>query len=221
MKICVNLRNLRKELRFLDLTEKIMKLLGTNTSPYVRKVRLVLLEKNIPHTYLVDAPREPGSQVAKANPLGRIPALILDDGTCVFDSPVIAEYADTLNDTPILIPRTDALARMRVKRWEALADGIMDSAVAVRNEALRPAVKQEPNNLTLHNNAITRALAYASELLGKNEWCEGKAITLADLALASALVYLDLRQADRDWRGAHPNLAAWFARIGARDSMRA
>lgn len=198
-----------------------MKLLGTNTSPYVRKVRLVLLEKNIPHTYLVDAPREPGSQVAKANPLGRIPALILDDGTCVFDSPVIAEYADTLNDTPILIPRSDALARMRVKRWEALADGIMDSAVAVRTESLRPAEKQEPNNITLHNNAITRALAYASDLLGQHEWCEGAAITLGDMALASALVYLDLRQADRDWRGAHPNLAAWFARVSARESMRA
>ena len=116
-----------------------MKLLGTNTSPYVRKARLVLLEKNIPHEYLVDPPREPGSQVARVNPLGRIPALILDDETCVFDSPVIAEYADTLNDTPVLIPRTNALARMRVKRWEALADGIMDSAVAVRTESVRPA----------------------------------------------------------------------------------
>jgi glutathione S-transferase len=111
-----------------------MKLLGTNTSPYVHKVRLVLLEKNIPHIYLVDPPREPGSQVARVNPLGRIPALILDDETCVFDSPVIAEYVDTLNDTPALIPRTSALARMRVKRWEALADGIMDSAVAVRTD---------------------------------------------------------------------------------------
>lgn len=198
-----------------------MKLLGTNTSPYVRKVRLVLLEKNIAHTYLVDAPREPGSQVARANPLGRIPALILDDGNCVFDSPVIAEYADTLNDSPILIPRNDALARMRVKRWEALADGIMDSAVVVRTESMRPADKQEANNINVHNNAITRALAYASDLLGQQEWCEGKAITLADLALASTLVYLDLRQADRDWRGAHPNLAAWFARVSARESVRA
>ena len=94
-----------------------MKLLGTGTSPYVRKARLVLLEKNIPHDYVVDPPRGPGSHVAQMNPLGRIPALILDDGTCVFDSPVIAEYADTLNDTPILIPRDNALARMRVKRW--------------------------------------------------------------------------------------------------------
>jgi glutathione S-transferase len=197
-----------------------MKLLGTNTSPYVRKVRLVLLEKNIPHIYLVDPPREPGSQVARVNPLGRIPALILDDETCVFDSPVIAEYVDTLNDTPALIPRTDALARMRVKRWEALADGIMDSAVVVRTERIRPADKQEADNISRHNDAISRALAYAAEQLGQKQWCEGASITLADLALVSALIYMDLRQPERDWRKSHPDLAAWFARISARASVR-
>ena len=198
-----------------------MKLLGTNTSPYVRKARLVLLEKNIAHTYLIDPPREPGSQVARANPLGRIPALILDDETCVFDSPVIAEYADTLNDNPVLIPRTDALARMRVKRWEALADGIMDSAVVVRTESVRPAEKQEAGNITRHNAAITRTLEFISAQLGKRTWCEGTAITLADLALASALIYLDLRQPERDWRATHPDLAAWFRRISERPSVRA
>ncbi len=198
-----------------------MKLLGSNTSPYVRKVRLVLLEKNIGHIYLVDPPREPGSQVSRVNPLGRIPALILDDETCVFDSPVIAEYLDTLNESPVLIPRTNALARMRVKRWEALADGIMDSAVSVRTESIRPADKQEANNISLHNNAITRALSYAAEQLGPKEWCESQSITLADLALASALIYLDLRQPERDWRRAHSNLAAWYARISERTSVRA
>ena len=197
-----------------------MKLLGTDTSPYVRKARLVMLEKEIAHTYLIDPPREPGSQVARANPLGRIPALILDDETCVFDSPVIAEYADSLNDTPILIPRTDALARMRVKRWEALADGIMDSAVVVRTESIRPAEKQESGNITRHNDAITRALAFISAQLGQSTWCEGTAITLADLALVSALIYLDLRQPERNWRGAHHNLAAWFSRISERASVR-
>ncbi len=197
-----------------------MKLLGTNTSPYVRKVRLVLLEKNIPHDYVIDPPREPGSLVARANPLGRIPALILDDETCVFDSPVIAEYADSLNDTPVLISRNDARARMRVKRWEALADGIMDSAVAVRTESMRPAEKQEVDNIARNNHAITRALAYVADQLGAGGWCEGASITLADLALASALVYLDLRQAERGWRGAHTNLAAWFSRMGGRASVR-
>jgi glutathione S-transferase len=197
-----------------------MKLLGTHTSPYVRKVRLVLLEKNISHDYLVDTPREPGSQVVRANPLGRIPSLILDDETCVYDSPVIAEYADSLNDTPILIPRNDAQARMRVKRWEALADGIMDSAVVVRTESIRPADKQESSNIIRHNDAVTRALVFAADQLGQREWCEGSSITLADLALVSALIYLDLRQPERDWRGAHPNLTTWFARISGRAYVR-
>lgn len=197
-----------------------MKLLGTQTSPYVRKARLVLLEKNIPHTYIIDPPNEPNSQVARVNPLGRIPALIIDSETCVFDSTVIAEYADTLNDTPVLIPRNNALARMRVRRWEALADGIMDSAVVVRMESMRPPDKQDANTINLHNGSITRALAYAAGQLGEREWCEGNAITLADLALVSALIYLDLRQSERDWRGAHPSLAAWFVRMSARASVK-
>ena len=198
-----------------------MKLLGTNTSPYVRKVRLMLLEKNIPHDYSIAPPRDPGGQVARVNPLGRIPALILDDETCVFDSPVIAEYVDTLNDNPVLIPRLDVLARMRVKRWEALADGIMDSAVAVRTESMRPADKQEADNIVRHNEAISRTLTYAADQLGEREWCEGTTITLADLALISALIYLDLRQPERDWRKLHANLAAWFARISERASVHA
>ena len=197
-----------------------MKLLGTNTSPYVRKARLVLLEKNIPHTYIIDPPSEPGSQVSRVNPLGRIPALILDNETCVFDSTVIVEYVDTLNDTPILIPRDNALERMCVRRWEALADGIMDSAVVVRMENIRPPDKQDANTISVHNTAITRALAFAAGQLDEREWCEGNAITLADLALTSALIYLDLRQADRDWRTTYPNLAIWFARMSERPSVR-
>src|SRR5512135_825870 len=134
-----------------------MRLIGSNTSPYVRKARLVLLEKRIPHTYVLDPPSEPNSQVTRFNPLGRIPALILDDGTCVFDSPVIADYADTLNDTPILIPRHDALARM---------------------ERIRPAEKQEPANIDLHNGAITRAVEHFAGQLGHSGWCEGNSLTL-------------------------------------------
>ena len=196
-----------------------MKLLGTQTSPYVRKARLVLLEKNIAHEYVIDPPSEPGSLVARVNPLGRIPALILDDGFCVFDSSVIADYADTLNDSPILIPRDDVLARLRVKRWEALADGIMDSAIVVRNEVLRPADQQSAALLDLHNTAVSHALEYVSGLLGERLWCEGDNITLADLALVSALNYLDLRQAERDWRTKHANLATWFDRISQRASV--
>ncbi len=196
-----------------------MKLLGSNTSPYVRKARLVLLEKSIPHEYVVDPPGEPNSLVLKVNPLGRIPALILDDGFCVFDSAVIAEYVDSLSESQVLIPRNDANARLRVKRWEALADGMMDSAIMVRIEGLRPPEKQDAALLVLHNTAISKALFFASELLGTQTWCEGDAITLADLALVSALLYLDLRQAERDWRGSHKNLLTWFERASARRSV--
>lgn len=198
-----------------------MKLLGSSTSPYARKVRLVLLEKNIPHEYVNDPPSDPGSLALRVNPLGRIPALILDDGFCVFDSPVITDYADTLNDAPILIPRNAPAARLRVKRWEALADGIMDSAVVVRTESVRPPEKQQAATLELHNTAITKALEFAAQLLGTRSWCEGEGLTLADLALLSALMYLDLRQAERDWRGTHPNLATWFKQISARPSVQA
>ena len=164
-----------------------MRLLGTDTSPYTRKVRLVLAEKGIPCSYEAAPPREPGSPVPQANPLGRVPTLILDDGTAVYDSPVICEYLDALNDRPVLIPRGDPAARMRVRRWEALADGIMDSAVAMRGESLRPPDKQDPVILALHGGAIGRALAHAAREIGGRPWCEGEALSLGDLALVSAL----------------------------------
>jgi glutathione S-transferase len=198
-----------------------MKLLGSTTSPYARKARLVLLEKGLPHEFVVSPPREPGSEVPRRNPLGRIPTLVLDDGTCVFDSPVICEYADALDDTTVLIPRGDPVARMRVRRWEALADGILDSAVAVRIESLRPEGQRDPATLALHGNAISRALEHAAAELGARTWCEGSALSLADLALVSALLYLDLRQPERDWRRAHPALAAFAARMVARESVKA
>ncbi len=197
-----------------------MKLFGTLTSPYTRKARLVLLEKQIPHQFVAEGPNDPGNEIAALNPLGRIPALVLDDETCIFDSVVISEYLDTLNDTPILIPRNDALARMRVRRWEALADGIMDSAVVVRGERVRAPEQQSDAVMELHNDNITRTLAYAAQQLGAQPWCEGGSLSLADLALASALLYLDLRQPERDWRAAHPALAAWFARMEVRSSVR-
>ena len=198
-----------------------MKLFGSTTSPYTRKARLVLLEKALPHEFVVSPPREPGSEVPKLNPLARVPTLLLDDGTSVFDSPVICEYADSLNDTPILIPRADPQARMRVKRWEALADGICDAAITVRIDSLRPAEHRDPAVPALHGTAISRALEHAAARLAGATWCEGGALSLADLALTSALLYLDLRQPERDWRREHPALAAFAARLCARPGVKA
>jgi glutathione S-transferase len=95
----------------------------------------------------------------------------------------------------------------------------MDSAIMVRIESLRPAEKQDATLIAMHNAAISNALSFASQSLGAQTWCEGEAITLADLALVSALLYLDLRQAERDWRGSHKNLLTWFERVSARHSV--
>lgn len=197
-----------------------MRLLGTNTSPYTRKVRLLVLEKALPVTYVVDPPREPGSQVPVTNPLGRIPTLLLDDGSAVYDSPVICEYLDSLHDSPALLPRSSASARMRVRRWEALADGIMDSAVVVRLESLRLPERQDPATVALHQAAVGRALDHAARMLAGRAWCEGDSLSLGDLALVTALGYLDLRQPGRDWRAQHPALAAWAAPMMERASYR-
>lgn len=196
-----------------------MKLLGSPASPYARKARLVLLEKNIPHDYQVDAPREAGSVASKTNPLARIPVLILDDGSCLFDSPVIAEYADSLNDSPVLIPRHDPLMRARVKCLEALADGVMDAAVAIRIESLRPDGHQDAAALTRHRTAISRSLSVAADSLGRGQFLFGTALSLADLALVSALLYVDFRLPETGWRDHHPTLQAWFERMQARSAV--
>jgi len=159
--------------------------------------------------------------VPALNPLARIPCLVLDDGDVVYDSAVICEYLDGLNDTPVLIPRGDGAARMRVRRWEALADGIMDSALVVRGESLRPPERQDGAVFNLHGGIIGRALAHAARRLEAAPFLEGAALSLGELALVSALLYLDLRQPERDWRSAHPALRDWAAKMGERASVRA
>src|SRR4051812_19840802 len=110
-----------------------MKLIGTLSSPFVRKVRVILSYKNIHCEMVVDAPSQPGSRVTESNPLGKIPVLITDDGLPVYDSTVIAEYLDTIAPTPPLLPPV-GLERIAVKRWESLADGLLDAAVAIVTE---------------------------------------------------------------------------------------
>ena len=200
----------------------MMKLLGSAASPYTRKARLVLLEKGIDHDYEIDFPRNEGSPSARFNPLARIPVLILDDGSCLFDSPVIAEYADSLNDTPILIPRHDPLLRAQVKCGEALADGIMDAAVALRLDSLRPEERQDHEAAARNRAAVARSLAFAVEMLGKNKsfLCWDR-LSLADYALVSALIYLDLRMAELGWRESYPTLNTWFEQIHSRPAVQA
>lgn len=195
-----------------------MKLFGTHTSPYARKVRIVLAEKKIDYDLVIDAPRAPDSAVPVHNPLGRIPVLVLDDGTPVFDSPVIVEYLDNVTPNNKLMPQPNR-ERMEVKRWEALADGLLDSAVAIRNESLRKAKEQNVEWIALHNQAITRTLAFMADELGDLAYCMGTHFGLADIAVGSALGYLDFRFPDIAWREAHPNLSRLYEKLEQRPSF--
>lgn len=195
-----------------------MKLLGSFTSPYVRKVRIVLAEKKIDCEFVIDNGGPDGLGLAAHNPLGRIPVLLLDDGSSLFDSRVIVEYLDNLTPNNRLIP-SSGRERTLSKRWEALCDGICDAAVASIMEGRRAAGQQSHELIERQHKVIGFALKECANDLGEQPWCFGTAITLADIALGTALGYLKLRFPDIDWRTPNPNLARHFDKLMQRASF--
>ena len=195
-----------------------MKLIGSHTSPFVRKVRIVLAEKKIEYDFVIDSPWLEGSKVPNINPLGKIPALVLDDDTPLFDSRVIVEYIDSVTPNNKLIP-APSRERTEVKRWEALADGICDAAAAVFLEAKRPPAQQSADWIARQRSKITRGLEFMAEELGEKPFCMGTHLSLADIAVGAALGYLCFRFADIDWQTAHPNLGRLYAKLMQRPSL--
>jgi glutathione S-transferase len=196
-----------------------MKLLTSLTSPYGRKVRVVLLEKKIPFQLQVENPWLPDNTVADFNPLGKVPVLVLEDGVCVFDSRVIVEYLDHLTPVAHLIPG-EVKSRLAVRGIEALADGIIDAAVAVYLERKRPLEQQSADWMMLQEKTLFRGLEALSEALGEKPWFLGNAMTLADIASGCALAYLNLRFPEINWRDAHPNLARLADKLAERSSFK-
>ncbi len=180
-------------------------LFGSPASPFVRKVRIALALKNLHFEFTVDAPSQPGSRVPQINPLGKIPVLIATDGDAIYDSSVILDYLEAIAPEPALMP-TAPLERVRVKRWEALGDGILDAAVAIVTERRRDPKEQSLAWIDKQRGKIERALVTASEQLGQRQWCFGSTPTLADIVLGVALDYLDFRLPEIVWHGQHPNL---------------
>src|SRR5687767_6743179 len=122
-----------------------MKLIGSPTSPYVRKVRIVLAEKRIEYEFQVDMPFSVDTQVPQYNPLGKVPVLVMDDGTALFDSRVIVDYLDTTTPVTRLIPEANR-QKIQVKRWEALADGLCDAAALIVLEKRRSNEAQQSSD---------------------------------------------------------------------------
>src|SRR5512146_826307 len=198
---------------------EIMKLIGTPTSPYTRKTRVVLAEKRIEYEFVIDAPGDAASQVPAFNPLGKVPVLVLDDDTTIFDSRVIAEYLDNASPVGKLIPE-DTRHRIQVKRWEALADGCTDATVAVVAEKRRSADRQSAGWIARQQVKIERALRQMSDELGTRSWCSGEHYNLSDIAVGCCLGYLDLRLPEIQWRKIHPNLGRLSEKLDRRTSFR-
>jgi glutathione S-transferase len=192
-----------------------MKLIGSLTSPYVRKVRIVLAEKRIGYDFEVDSPWNASSHVPNHNPLGKIPVLILDDGSSLFDSRVIVEYLDSVNPVSRLIPEPSR-QRIMVKRWEALADGICDAAAVVFLERKRPDTEQSAEWISRQLTKVTQGLEAAARELDDKKWCDGNTYTLADIALGCTLGYLAFRFSEIEWRNTSPNLAELSGRLEKR-----
>ena len=181
-----------------------MKLVGSFTSPFVRKVRIVLAEKRIVYDFDVDIPWESDTRVAEHNPLGKVPILIMDDGTTLYDSRVIVDYLDSANPVSRLMPEFNR-ERSMVKRWEALADGISDAATTIFLERKRPESLQSTEWLSRQQKKAMLGLEVAARDLGDKKWCEGNVYTLADVALGCTLGYLSFRFPEMKWR-MFPNL---------------
>jgi glutathione S-transferase len=195
-----------------------MKLIASLTSPYARKVRIVLAEKKIECQLLEAAPWAAVNPVVEFNPLGKVPVLVLDDGTHLFDSRVIVEYLDTVSPVGRLIPEPSR-QRIAVKRWEALADGISDAAVAIVLEGRRPAPQQSGEWLDRQRDKVARGVRELAQELGERPWCNGEAYSLADIATGCALGYLDFRHPDILWRAEHPNLARLAEKLAKRPAF--
>ena len=196
-----------------------MKLLGAGGSPYARKVRIVAEEKRIPYDSVAASPSDPASGVQAANPLGKIPVLVCDDGSAVYDSPVIVEYLDGLGTGTKLIPEAFA-DRIQVKRWEALGDGIADATIEIVHDQRLPAAEQRGEPLyAKQKKKIDAGLATMEKDLGSRQFCHGTSFTLADIACGVALGYLDQALPKFDWRKTHPGLRQLAERLAAREAF--
>ncbi|MDR2154918.1 MAG: glutathione S-transferase N-terminal domain-containing protein [Burkholderiaceae bacterium] len=186
-----------------------MRLIGTLTSPYVRKVRVVMAEKKLEYQFAPESVWADDTTIAASNPLGKVPCLVVDGQDAIFDSRVIVEYLDTLVPVGKLIPPSGR-QRVEVKTWEALADGLLDAAVLAYLERTwrgRDDSQRSQAWIARQMDKTDHALAAMSRGLGDKTWCaQGAHMTLADIAVGCALSWLDFRFPALNWRERHTNL---------------
>ena len=198
-----------------------MKLIGAVTSPYVRKVRIVMAEKKLEYQLVLEDVWAADTTIVQSNPLGKVPCLVMEGGEALFDSRVIVEYLDTLSPVGKLIPPSGR-ERTEVKTWEALADGLLDAAIAARLEAHWAGRSDSERSQTWIDRQLGKvhdSLAAMSQGLDDKPFCAGTHMSLADIAVGCALGYLDFRFPHINWRGDHPNLERLHDKLIQRQSF--
>ena len=198
-----------------------MKLIGAITSPYVRKVRVVMAEKKLDYHFVTEDVWSPGTQIAESNPLGKVPCLVMEGGEAVFDSRVIVEYLDTLSPVGKLIPQSGR-ERAEVKTWEALADGLLDAAILARLEATWAGRADSERSQAWVDRQMAKihgSLKSMGQGLGEKPFCSGIHLALSDIAVGCALGYLDFRFPQIAWRDDYPNLHKLYDKLMLRQSF--
>ncbi|MDD2881293.1 MAG: glutathione S-transferase N-terminal domain-containing protein [Rhodoferax sp.] len=198
-----------------------MKLIGSNSSPYVRKVRVVMAEKKLDYEYVLEDVWSANTNIGSASPLGKVPCLVMEGAEAIFDSRVIVEYLDTLSPVGKLIPSMGR-ERAEVKTWEALADGVLDASILARLEATwggRTPEQRSQAWIDRQLGKVDAALLAMSKGLGDKAFCVSIHLSLADVAVGVALGYLDFRFPQIDWRERYPNLLKLQDKLMARPSF--
>lgn len=195
-----------------------MKLIGSLTSPFVRKVRVALIEKNIPFELVIDPPMELGTKVPNYNPLGKIPVLIGDDDSIWYDSDLLIEYLEVNYPQVPLLPQ-DRRAALTVRQTLKLIDGVADAGVLIYLEKRRTADKQDPAWVDRQRGKIERGLAALDKLASGKNYLHGDAFSAADIAMGCILLWLDFRLPEIQWRAQYLALVALSERLSQRQSF--
>jgi glutathione S-transferase len=198
-----------------------MKIIGAVTSPYVRKVRIVMAEKKLDYQFISEDVWSAQTRIQESNPLGKVPCLIMEGGEAVFDSRVIVEYLDTLSPVGKLIP-SGGRERAEVKTWEALADGLLDASILARLEAVWPGRTDGQRSqawMDRQMDKVQQSLRAMSAGLADKPFCSGIHLSLSDIAVGCAVGYLDFRFPEIDWRTPYPNLHKLYDKLSQRQSF--
>ncbi|MCZ8277021.1 MAG: glutathione S-transferase N-terminal domain-containing protein [Acetobacteraceae bacterium] len=191
-----------------------MKLAYSPNSPYVRKCVVLAIQRGIDKQMELWTVGTTDPALVKVNPLSKVPTLVLDDGTALYDSPVICEYLDSVGDGPKMFPPVGP-ARWKALRQEALGDGILDATQPRRREIALPQDEGRQSYIALQQGKVKAALA----VLEAEADSLGMLTTIGEITIACALGYMDFRYPNEPWRPGHPKLEAWYAKVAAMPAM--